>query len=112
MQLMLANTIFIVLISVCYGDLNMTESSTATCRKCSPCWNVFSKNYGPCSSEDDEINSFNEIQPICIDTLILLIIMFLSIVILIPSCLWLFSLWIKRCRNINAKYVVNEHIIT
>ncbi|CAF0778784.1 unnamed protein product [Rotaria sordida] len=112
MQLILLNTIFIVLISVCYSDLNITQLSIVTCEKCSPCWNIFSKNYGPCSNEEFEMNPFNDVQPMCIDTLILLIIMFLGIVILIPTCLWLFSLWIKRCRNINAKYIVNGRIIT
>jgi hypothetical protein len=90
------------------------ELSNVTCIKCSPCWNVFSKNYGPCSTEDYDlnfINPFNNVQPICIDTLILLIILFLSIVILIPTCLWLGYLLIKRFRNINGKYVVNGRII-
>lgn len=57
------------------------------------------------------MNPFNDVQPVCIDTLVLLIIIFLSIVTLIPTCLWLFYAWIKRCRNINAKYVVNERIM-
>jgi hypothetical protein len=52
------------------------------------------------------------VQPMCIDTLILLIIMFLSIVILIPICLWLIYIWIKRCRNIDATYVVNGRMVS
>jgi len=94
-----------------YISLLFLESSTVICAKCSPCWNIFSKNYGPCSDEQYDMNPFNDVHPVCIDTLILLIILFLSIVTLIPTCLWLFYLWIKRCRNINAKYIVNERII-
>jgi len=41
------------------------------------------------------IISFFDVQPVCIDTLILLIILFISIVILLPSCIWLVYLCIK-----------------
>jgi hypothetical protein len=91
--------------------LLISESTTVTCEKCSPCWNIFSKNYGPCSTEEYDLHLFNNVQPVCIDTLILLIIMFLSIIILIPTCLWLFYLCIKRCRHIDGKYVVNGRMI-
>ncbi|CAF1124579.1 unnamed protein product [Rotaria magnacalcarata] len=111
MQRTLLNVIFIVLISVCYSNANTTESSTATCRKCSPCWNIFGKNYGPCSEGEFTINPFSGVQPVCIDAFILLIIIFVGILVLIPTCLWLFSLWVRRCRKIDGKYVVNERII-
>ena len=61
--------------------------------------------------EGYHFNPFDNDQPVCIDTLILLIIMFLTIVISIPTCLWIFYLWIKRCRNIDGKYVVNGRLI-
>jgi hypothetical protein len=92
-------------------SLLFLESITVECEKCSPCWNLFSKNYGPCSTEEYHFNPFNTVQPVCIDTLILLIIMFLSILILIPTCLWLLYIWMKHCRNIDGKYVVNGRLI-
>ncbi|CAF1087598.1 unnamed protein product [Adineta ricciae] len=114
MQLVrILNVVLIALISLCYGDSNSTimESVPLVCKKCSPCWNVFSENFGPCSNETYHISLFNNVQPVCMDTLVLLIIMFLSIVILTPTCLWLCYLWIKRCRNVDAKYIVNERAI-
>ncbi len=45
------------------------------------------------------IISFFDVQPVCIDTLILLIILFISIVILLPSCIWLVYLCIKSFRD-------------
>lgn len=86
--------------------------SIDACGKCSPCWNVFSKNYGPCSAEEYDLNPFSGAQPVCIDTLILLVIMFVSMIFLIPTCLWFLYIWIKRCRNIDATYVVNGRIVS
>ncbi|UJR28423.1 hypothetical protein I4U23_009663 [Adineta vaga] len=105
------NFIFIASISLCYSDSNVTELSPIICKKCSPCWNIFSENFGPCTNETFQISFFNNVQPVCTDTLVLLIIMFLSIVILIPTCLWLCYLSIKRCRNADGKYIVNERLI-
>lgn len=96
MHFVLFNTLVIVLISICSSDSNFTGESIRTCGKCSPCWNVFGKNYGPCSKSNYTINPFFGVQPICIDTLVLLIILFLSIVILLPTCIWFVNLWIQR----------------
>jgi hypothetical protein len=133
MQLVVVSLVLlIVLISLSSSDSNTTgeycrsikefnqqrlsvrfeDSSIVPCDICSPCWNIFSKNYGPCSIEKHDWKLFNDGQSICIDTLILLLIMFISIVAFIPTCLWLFHLCIQRCRNIDAKYIVNEGIIS
>ncbi|CAF0741447.1 unnamed protein product [Adineta steineri] len=115
MQLILLNVILIVFLPLCYSEFNRSDSTTTVCGKCSSCWTLFSKNYGSCSTEvydlNFDLNPFNKIQPVCIDTLVLLIIIFLSIVTIIPTCLWLIYLCIRRCRNIDAKYVVNERIM-
>jgi len=78
-----------------YLNLNYILWVESSCKKCSPCWNVFGKNYGPCTKMNHNIISFFDVQPVCIDTLILLIILFISIVILLPSCIWLVYLCIK-----------------
>jgi hypothetical protein len=49
-----------------------------------------------------------DVQPVCIDTLILLIILFISIVILLPSCIWFLYLWIKRCTDDDdTRYIID-----
>ncbi|CAF2404466.1 unnamed protein product [Rotaria sp. Silwood2] len=112
MRLLLLNIIVIVLTPICFSDSNHTKSSIRICEKCSPCWNAFDKNYGLCSKMNYSINPFTVVQPICIDTLILFIILFVSIVTLVPSCIWLFYLWIKHCHDDDTRYIIDGLIIT
>jgi hypothetical protein len=81
------------------------------CGKCSVCWNIFNKNYGPCSKMNYSINPFAGPQPICIETLILLLILFIIIISLVPSCLWLIYLWIKRRQDDDTRYIIDGLII-
>ncbi|CAF0827584.1 unnamed protein product [Rotaria sordida] len=111
MHLLLLNIIIIVLIPVCFSVSNNTELSIRICEKCSPCWNIFGKNYGSCLKINYNMNPFMIVQPICIDTLILLIILFVSIVTLVSSCIWLLYLWIKRCQDDDTRYIIDGLII-
>ncbi len=45
------------------------------------------------------MNLFFGVQPMCIDTLILLILLFLSIVVLLPTCIWFVHLMIQRYKD-------------
>jgi hypothetical protein len=57
------------------------------------------------------MNPFASVQPVCNDTLILLIILFISIITLLPTCIWLLYLWIKHCTDDNdnddTRYIID-----
>ncbi|CAF3385630.1 unnamed protein product [Rotaria socialis] len=108
---LLLNMIVFLLIPLCFSDLNSTESSIRRCEKCSPCWNLFENNYAPCSKMNYTMGVLMIVQPICIDTCILLIILFVSMVTLILGCIWLLYLWIKPCQDDDTRYIINGLII-
>lgn len=89
----------------------LLESSTSPCKKCSPCWSVFSKNYGSCSKMNHSSNLFMSIQSICADTLILLIIFWVSIVTLVPGSIWLLYLWLKNSQDDDIRYIMDISIV-
>jgi hypothetical protein len=53
------------------------------------------------------MNLFLGVQPICIDTLVLLIILFLSIVTLLPTAIWFVYRWVKRCNDDDTRYIID-----
>jgi hypothetical protein len=57
------------------------------------------------------INPLAGAQPMCIETLILLIIFFFTIISLVPSCFWLIYLWIKRRQDDDTRYIIHGSII-
>ena len=68
------------------------------CSKCSPCRNLFSHNYGPCQ----------ETQLLCVDTIVLLVVVFLSFIIFIPLLIWFIRRMIKHFRNTDdTRYIID-----
>lgn len=89
-----------------------SASSPRNCGKCSPCWNLLHHNYGLCPSINSNRTSAINPQPICLDTLILLIALFIGLVTLLPIGLWFLYRAIKRYYDEDTKYIIDGLIIT
>ena len=87
-------------------------SSQLNCGKCSPCWNLFDPNYGLCSGVNCHRASLVNPQPICLDTLILLIGSSVGTVILVPVGLWFLFRAVTRYYDNDTKYIIDALIIS
>jgi hypothetical protein len=127
MNLVLVSSIVLALLSVCKTESNVTVETSQiidrntvqrhqawthrTCIQCSPCWNLFNTNYGPCSIINPTLNLPTRSQSICMDGLILLILLCITVLGLLPTCIWLIYRWVQRCRDTDTKFIINGLII-